>query len=178
MKILFWLILLLLLIWLAPIAEPAEDVVITWGYDAQEEGAVGFEIDLRAWRGAWFSQGVLFDITATRYTFAMVSDGVYQSRVRAFAVDGRRSLNSNICTFRVPYVPPHPPPTHVRLTVTGGPSDIVLLDPIGRSAFYKLMDDGTPQVWKSADQLNWSPLGSSGSSGNYCLKSTLITITP
>jgi len=172
MKIFFWLVFLLLL-WLAPIAEPAENTTVTWDYDVTEDVAVGFEIDIRLFRGTWTAAGVAFDIS---YTFAPLPDGVYQARVRAFDVDGRRSLNSNICTFRVPYVPPAPPPTHVRLTVTGGGSPIVLLDPIGRQAFYRLSSDGTPQVWRSVDSVNWSPFGPSGLHGNYQINSELVTV--
>jgi len=155
MKLLFWLVFLILL-WLAPIAEPAENTTVTWDYEFTGDVAVGFEIEIRPFRGTWAPAGVAFDVT---YTFD-------------------RSRYSNICTFTVPYAPPPPPKTHVMLTITGGPADIVLLDPIGRVAFYKLMDDGTPQVWKSPDQVNWSPFSPSGPVGNYQIDSKLITITP
>jgi len=176
MKFFLWLIFLLLLLWFSPIAEPAENTTVTWDYDDfTEDVAVGFEIELRPFRGTWTPAGVAFDVT---YTFAPLPDGVYQAQVRAFDSNGIRSLYSNICTFTVPYKPPPPPKTHVMLTISGGPADIVLLDPIGRVAFYTLSDDGTPQVWKSVDQVNWSPFGPSGERGSYRIGSMLVTVTP
>ena len=145
---------------------------LVWDYDPPLPAY--FEVDVCSrpeW--VWRPAGVAFtdEISLT------LPDGVYQARVVAVPVEGSRSLYSEWCFFRVPYVLPPPPATHVRLRVWDPAGGVVVGfdDPIIPAAFYRI-DPDCARVCRSVDLVTWSPVGSVVPAGKYFLNSELITL--
>jgi len=162
---------------LSAMAALAEVVGVEWDYDGPMESVAMFEIDYRPQRpafSAWRPSGTSVNL---RY-YVDLPDGTWQFRVRAVTVAGVRSGNSNVCTLRVPYVPPPPPPTHVQIIVRNAAGHVVnaMIDPLSARAFYRMAPSGPPQVERSTNLLQWEAFGQGCPPGEYTLELKLITI--
>jgi len=164
---------------LSAIVARAEVVGVEWDYDGSMESVALFELDYRPQRppfSPWVPSGTSVNL---RY-YVDLPDGTWQFRVRAVTVAGVRSGDSNVCTLRVPYVPPPPPPTHVQITVMDAAGRVVnaMIDPLSARSYYRMAPSGPPQVERSTNLIQWEAFGPKLPDGVYEIKSTLIILHP